>query len=67
MYNKRKIGLMEIALKYVEKSYSGDQLMDGDDLYGCSEEDKEMCGEFWVECRDDGISNFRKKINKLKA
>ncbi len=56
---------MKIALRYVDKSYSYEQLMDGDDLYNSSEEEKETCGEFWVECKDDGIVTFAEKIKNL--
>ena len=58
--------LMEIALLYVEKDYSYEQLMDGDDLYNATSEEKEICGEFWLECRAIGGTAFEKKIRDIK-
>ncbi len=61
-----KVELMEIALLCVEKGYNSEQLMDGDDLYYASSEEKEDCVEYWVECREIGLVEFRKKISTTK-
>ena len=61
--NKKE--LMEIALLHFEKSYNYEQLMDGDDLYNATSEEKEICGEFWLECRAIGGTAFEKKIKEL--
>jgi hypothetical protein len=58
--------LMEIALKYVEKSYDAENLRDGDDLYNATEEDKEKCVDYWIECREIGINSFRLRIENTK-
>jgi len=54
--------LMEIALKYIEKSYDYEQLMYGDDLYYATHDEKEKCGEYWEEAMEIGTKAFRQKI-----
>lgn len=62
----KKVELMKIALRYVEKGYGYDQLRDGDDLYHATEKEKDTCGDFMSECKDEGLISFRKKIEGEK-
>ena len=57
--------LFEIAIKYVEKEYSVDNLIDGDDLYSASKEDRKICIKYYSEIRDKGLKWANKYINKL--
>ncbi len=57
--------LMEVALKYLEKGYSYEQLMDGDDLYASTSGDRDICGDFYEEAKSIGTVAFEEKINKL--
>lgn len=46
--------LFEIALKYVEKGYSSEDLKYGDDLYDANTEDKNHCIECYVQIKHEG-------------
>ena len=39
--------LFRIALRYIEKGYSAEDLKYGDDLYNSSDEDKELCIKYY--------------------
>jgi len=58
----KKLELMRIALKYVERSYDFGQLMDGDDLYNATPKEKDECGDYWSRCREIGIDAFTKEV-----
>ena len=64
---KKEIELMEIALRYIDKSYDYEQLMDGDDLYNATEEEKEVCGNYWSECKEVGTKQFEQMIKRKKV
>lgn len=61
----KQIELMEIALKYIEKGYDGEDLRYGDDLYDATPEDKEQCIEYFYECKKIGTEAFAAKIAEL--
>jgi len=46
--------LFEIALKYIEKGYSRDNLRWGDDLYSATEEERDLTLEFYNEIQENG-------------
>ena len=48
--------LLRIALKYIEKGYSMDDLTWGDDLYGSSEETKELCKDYYEDIQAQGTN-----------
>ena len=58
--------LFKIALKYVEKEYSTEDLRYGDDLYGKSEEDLEECINMYDEIKDEGLKWAYKYLDTLK-
>jgi len=47
--------LFKIALEYVEKEYSSEDLRYGDDLYDTSKEDKSLCVEYYYDILDKGL------------
>ena len=59
MINKE---LFKIALKYIEKGYSNEDLRWGDDLYGSSFEEKQECSEYYKEIKDEGINWAYKQL-----
>ena len=63
MENKREKELAEIALRYIEKEYTMDNLMDGDDLYDAEDDERERCRELFLECRKTGIIAFGEKYS----
>ena len=48
--------LFRIALRYIEKEYSSDQLRDGDDLYSASAKDKSQCEEYYSDIKRNGTN-----------
>ena len=46
--------LFKIALKYIEKGYSEEDLRLGDDLYSATPEDKDSCIEIYGEIGYEG-------------
>lgn len=57
--------LFEIALKYIEKNYSTDQLRYGDDLYDAKPNEKRKCVEYFISIKDNGLKWAYKHLNKL--
>lgn len=50
-----KLKLFKIALKYIEKGYSYEDLKWGDDLYSASKEEKETCLEYYYDIQKEGL------------
>jgi hypothetical protein len=48
--------LFEIALKYVEKGYSYEDLKWGDDLYSATIEEIETCTEYYYDIQKQGTT-----------
>ena len=46
--------LFRIALRYIEKGYGLEDLRCGDDLYNSSDEDKELCMEYYYTIQEQG-------------
>lgn len=56
--------LFRIALRYIEKGYSSEDLRWGDDLYGSSQEDIETCREYYEEIIEEGTKWAYNQLNK---
>ena len=54
--------LLKIALKYIEKGYTYEDLKWGDDLYDASEEDKETCLSYYEDIQEEGCKWARKQL-----
>ena len=48
--------LFEIALKYIKKGYSYENLKWGDDLYHATEEERETCAEYYYDIQEHGTA-----------
>jgi hypothetical protein len=48
--------LFEIAFKYVEKGYSGEDLRYGDDLYDKTSEERDECLDYYDEIEENGTN-----------
>jgi hypothetical protein len=46
--------LFKIALKYIEKDYSSEQLRYGDDLYSASKGEREICLQYYESIVEQG-------------
>ena len=65
MENKKKVELMEIALKHIEKGYDKEEMFYGDDLYDATPEEQDLCSDFYKECMRIGTVAFQEKITAL--
>lgn len=61
MINKK---LFKIAIKYVEKDYSADNLRYGDDLYNSTIEEVDLCLEYYFEIKDNGLKWAYEQLKK---
>ena len=57
--------LFQIALKYVNKNYSYENLKDGDDLYNSNVEEKEKCLSFYSEIMEQGTDWAEKRLSEF--
>jgi len=58
--------LFKIALRYIEKGYSYEQLRWGDDLYESTQEEREECLGYFDEIQDNGIKWAYKQLEDEK-
>lgn len=58
--------LIKIALYYIKKGYSNEQLRDGDALYDATREEKDVCSDYYNEIREKGTDWAQEMINFLK-
>lgn len=59
-----EIELFKIALKYIEKGYSYEDLKWGDDLYSATPEEKEYCAECYDSIQEEGLKWAYEYIKK---
>jgi histidinol dehydrogenase len=57
--------LFEIALKYIEKGYSYENLSRGDDLYNASKEEKEQCLSYYEDIQEQGTDWAYSKVKSF--
>ena len=57
--------LFQIALKYVDKNYSYENLKEGDDLYNASNEEKEKCLSYYDDIQEQGTEWAGEKLKLL--
>jgi len=57
--------LFKIAIRYIDKGYSSDQLSDGDDLYSASKEDKIKCRQYYSDIKDNGLKWAYTHLTKM--
>lgn len=55
--------LFKIALKYIEKGYSYEQLSWGDDLYKSPEEEKDICLGYYETIQEQGTNWAYEQLN----
>lgn len=55
--------LFKIALKYIQKGYSSEDLRWGDDLYNASPEDITLCREYYDEIEENGTKWANEQLN----
>ncbi len=48
----KKTELAEIALKFIQKGYSWEDMMNSDDLYNATDEEKDLACELYDECKE---------------
>ena len=65
MENKKKVELMEIALKHIEEGYDNEEILYDNDLYYVTPEEKDLCSDFYEECMRIGTVAFQEKITAL--
>ena len=58
--------LFEIALKYVEKGYTGEHLRYGDDLYDSTSEERDECIDYYNEIVDNGTNWAHELLKNFK-
>jgi len=54
--------LMKIVLKYVKKGYNELQIVDVDDLYEATDDEKSECIYYYYEIKRIGTQGFERKI-----
>lgn len=57
--------LFKIALRYIEKGYSREDLRWGDDLYKASAEDREQCMDYYDEIIEEGTNWAYKQLKNI--
>mgnify|MGYP006891163027 CR=1 FL=1 len=60
------ISLFKIALRYIEKGYSSEDLRWGDDLYEKSREDISLCRDYYDEIEENGTNWAYEQIKTLE-
>ena len=55
--------LFKVALKYIEKGYSYEQLSWGDDLYRATEKEKETCLQYYDDIQEQGTNWAYEQLN----
>ena len=58
--------LFEIALKYITKGYSYEQLGWEDDLYKATSEEKEKCEDYYIEITERGTNWAHQHLKTLE-
>ncbi len=57
--------LLEIALRYIHKGYSSEQLRWGDDLYNATREEKDICIEYYSLIQEEGTAWAEEHLKTL--
>ena len=57
--------LFKAALRAVDRSYSYEEMLYGDDLYNATEEEKEKAGEYYEDISSEGLNWAYKYLETL--